>query len=35
VEEGAPDELIARGGWFAQLAEQSADVSEDLATTEE
>ena len=25
VEEGAPDELILRGGWFAQLAQQSAD----------
>ena len=26
VEEGAPDELIARGGWFAQLAHRSEDA---------
>jgi ABC-type multidrug transport system fused ATPase/permease subunit len=33
VEEGPPDELIARGGWFASLAAQSADATGDRALT--
>jgi len=32
VEEGAPDELIARGGWFAQLASRSEDAGTDDAS---
>ena len=35
VEEGAPDELIARGGWFTDLAEQSADTTADYAPADE